>query len=394
MNATNVTIPIDELIAIVRGHRVGVLTNGAVWLGEGGDDLAGVVKAACRKAVLLYGEHGIRGDEGAAQPKPSTHDEYTGCPTRSLYEYRTSVLSAEAVADLDLLVVGVPDIGCRHYSYKRTMCHLMQSAAAAGKSVVVVDLPNPVRGDIVEGNYPDASFYDLFEGVTEYLWFAAPVAYRHGMTIGELALMARDHLSLDLDLQIIRMQGWRRDMWWDDTGRPYIAMDPSIYSVETTIGFLCTGLLQGTTVSWGIGSADPFRVVGAPWIEDDRLLGALRERDLPGVTWTRAYFVPRWHEGALWSRFCGESCNGVRLHFTDRNAVCTAEVQLSLMVELCRLYPDRFDFDMENHRFDCRLEDQQWARRLKSGEGVDTILAEWKDMSRQFEEIRRDYLLY
>jgi uncharacterized protein YbbC (DUF1343 family) len=251
-----------------------------------------------------------------------------------------------------------------------------------------------VRGDIVEGNLPDPEYYAKWDLRTPYRWYAAPIAYRHGMTMGELALMARDHLKLDLDLCIIRMDGWRRDMWWDDTGWPYIPMDPSIYSVETTLAFLCTGLLQGTTVSWGIGTADPFRVVGAPWIMDDRLLHALRARNLTGVTWSRAHFVPRWHEGLLWGRFADERCNGVRLHFTDRNAVCTAEVQLSLIVDLCRLYPEAFDFDMENDRFNCRLEDQQWARRFKAGEGVDSILAEWRAMSKTFEAIRRPYLLY
>lgn len=389
-----VKVPIGDIVEIVRGRKVGALTNATVWIEEVGDDLAGVIKGSARETLLLYGEHGIRGDEGACKPLDSTHDEYTDCETRSLYEYRSNVLSTNALADLDVLVVGLHDTGIRHYSYKRTMCHLMQSAAALGTPVVVVDLPNPVRGDIVEGNCPAPGFYELLEGRTDYCWFAAPIAYRHGMTIGELALMARDHLKLDLDLRIIKMEGWRRDMWWDDTGWPYIPMDPSIYTVETTLGFLCTGLFQGTTVSWGIGTADPFRVIGAPWIKDDRLLHALRDRNLAGVTWTRAHFIPRWHEGELWSRFADTPCNGVRLHFTNRDSVCTAEVQLSLFVELCRLYPDELDFDMKDHRFDCRLEDQQWARRLKAGEGVDSILAEWQAMSRKFEEIRRPYLLY
>ena len=192
----------------------------------------------------------------------------------------------------------------------------------------------------------------------------------------------------------MKMKGWRRDMWWEDTGWPYIPLDPSIYSPHTTRAFLCTGLLQGTTISWGIGTADPFSTVGAPWITDDRLLKALRAHNLAGVTWTRAHFIPRWHEGELWSRFADQPCNGVRLHFTDPDQVRTAEVQLSIIAELCHLYPQEFDFDMEQHRFDCRLEDQQWSRRFKAGEGADSILAEWKAMSKKFEETRQPYLLY
>lgn len=393
MNRGRVRVPVEEVAEAVRGRKVGVLTNATVWIEEGGEDLADVVKRACRDAVLLYGEHGIRGDEGAGAPKPETYDQYTRCETRSLYEYGETH-RVEAISDLDLIVVGLHDIGCRHYSYKRTMCYLLELAARARKPVVVVDMPNPVRGDLVEGNLPDPGFYTNKDRGTKYAWFAAPITYRHGMTMGELALMARDFLGLDVDMRTVKMEGWQRSMWWDDTGWPYVPMDPSIYTVDTTLAFLCTGLLQGTTISWGIGTADPFRVIGAPWIRDDRLLAALRERNLAGVTWTRAHFTPRWQEGVLWSRFYNEQCNGVRLHVTDRNALCTAQVQLTLMVELCRLYPEDLDFVMENSQFDIRLEDEQWSRRLKGGEGVDTILREWQQASREFEKRRTPHLLY
>ena len=399
MSQFKVEVPIDKIIEAVQGRKVGVLTNATVWLEQAGDDVAGVIRGSARETVLLCGEHGTRGDGGTGKPKPGARDEYTGCETRSLYEYYSGRRSADSIADLDILIVGLHDIGCRHYTYKATMGRLMQSAAELGKPVVVADMPNPVRGDIVEGNYPLPDYYkdlEFAKGVTDYIWSPAPIAYRHGMTIGEMALMSRDSLGLDLDLRVIKLEGWRRDMWWDDTGWPYVPMDPSIYNTETTLGFLCTGLFQGTTAAWGIGTANPFCVVGAPWIKDDRLLRALRERHLAGVTWTRAHFVPRWREpqSRLWSMFAGQPCNGVRMHFTNRDIVCTAEVQLSLLVDLCRLYPENFDFEMEGHEFDRRLEDPQWSRRLKAGEGVDPILAEWKAMSKKFEEIREPYLLY
>jgi len=396
----NVTLPIDDIVGVVRGAKVGLLTNGTFWLEQVGDDLTGVVRRACRELVVLYGERGPRGHEGAGTPSGQTHDPYLGCETRSLYVYGPE-LYVRTVADLDLLIIGMPDIGCRHYSYKRTMCYLMEVAAQLGLPVVVVDFPIPVGGHVVEGNLPDPDYYrKQRDEIKTYLWFAAPLTYRYGMTMGELALMAKDHLNLDLDLRVIKLQGWRRDMWWQDTGWPYVPLDPSIYTADTTIGFLCTGLFQGTNMSWGIGAARPFHVIGAPWIEDDRLLRALRKHDLPGVTWTRAHFVPRWTgEDKLWGRYAGELCNGVRLHVTDRDALRTAQVQLTLLVELFRLYPDKFgfvsyDFAEDLSGMDCRLEDEQWARRLKAGEGVDTILAEWEDMSRQFGEIRKDYLLY
>lgn len=402
MAKAEVAVPIAEIAKLVQERKAGAMTNGSVWLENAGDTLAGVVKAAAGETVLLYAEHGIRGDEGACAPPPSAYDEYMKCETRCLHQYTSEGLSAEMVDDCDVLVIGLHDIGCRHYTYKATMCHVMEVAARAEKPLVVVDLPNPVRGDIVEGNYPALEFYEKISGGSiGYVWFGAPITYRHGMTMGELALMAKDHLKLEIDLQIIKMEGWRRDMWWEDTGWPYVPFDPSIYSPATTHSFLCSGLLQGTTVAWGIGTADPFSVAGAPWIKDDRLLKGLRERELAGVTWSRAHFTPRWHEGTFWGRFAGEPCNGVRLHITDRNAVCTSAVQLTLITELIRLYPDEFEilaateqYPVGINWFDLRLEDQQWSRRLQAGEGVDSILAEWKAMSKKFEEIRQPYLLY
>jgi uncharacterized protein YbbC (DUF1343 family) len=389
----------DDIQKVIRGRKAGVLTNGSFWLEDAGDSLAGVVKGAASETVLLYGEHGGRGDEGPDAPHPGPRDAYTGCEIRSVYEYeRGAEHRTDAIADRDVLLVGLHDIGCRHYSYKRTMCYLMEIAARAGKPVVVVDAPNPVGGDQVEGNLPDPDFYAESEigKITPYCWFAAPITYRHGMTMGELALMAKAHLKLDLDLRVIKMEGWRREMQWEDAGWPYVPFDPSINSPETTRAFLCTGLFQGTSVAWGIGTADSFRVIGAPWIKDDRLLRALQRRNLSGVTWTRAFFIPRWPEpgpsGLLWRRFFNEPCNGVRLHFTG-GPVRTAEVQLSLLVEMCRLYPEEFTFAEHDH-FDCRLEDKQWRARLKAGEGVDSMLAEWQDMSKRFEEMRRPYLLY
>ncbi len=389
-----VLVPIDEIVAAVKGRKAGVLTNATVWLEQIGDDVAGLVKRHAKKTVLLTAEHGIRGDGGAGKPQPCTYDAYSGCEIRgSLYDnidYRPS----DIIADLDVLVVGMYDIGSRHYTYKTAMCHLMETAAKAGKPVVVIDLPNPVRGDRVEGNYPVPDFYTKHFTACKYIWCGAPITYRHGMTIGELALMSKAHLKLDLDLRVLKMQGWRRNMWWDDTGWPYLPFDPSIFTPETTLGFLCTGLLQGANVSWGIGTADPFRVIGAPWINDDRLLGALRQRKLAGVTWTRALFMPRWREpkSCMWNTYSYRPCNGVRIHFTDRNAVRTAEVQLSLLVELCRLYPKKFK--MKREEFDNRLEDPHLVKRLKAGEGVETILAQWKADNKKFEQIRKDYLLY
>lgn len=407
-----VTVPVDEIISAVAGRNVGIVSNATFWLPEAGNDLAGVIGEAARNVVLLYGEHGFRADGGAGVAPAATgiHESYARRESRDLYSLFTDGTEPGAglLTDLDQVVVGLPDVGCRHYSYKTVMCVVMQSAAASGKPVVVVDFPNPVGGRVVEGNLPDPAYIHHFQDVVRatrgweyrpgYVWCAAPMVYRHGMTMGELALWARDSLELDLDLTVIRLDGWRRDMWWDQTGRPWIPTDPSIHTPDTALDFLCTGLFQGTSVAWGIGTGEPFRVLGAPWIEDNRLLEAIRAKDLPGVEWSRAFFIPRWRDEAeggppTWGKYAGRECNGIRLHVTDRAAVQTAEVQLSLFEEFLRLYPEQFTF-ADEARFDCRLEDLQWTRRLQQGEGVRTILPEWREMSRQYERMRSEYLLY
>jgi uncharacterized protein YbbC (DUF1343 family) len=387
----------------VSGRNVGVLTNGLVWLEDAGDDLAGVIRRSCRKEVLLYAEHGYRGDGGPGEDNPTSgaHESYSSFETRCLYG-RNLKNRKELIEDLDLVVLGLPaDVGVRHDSFKRTTCHLMELAAECGKPAVLVDFPNPIRGDIVEGNLPDPAYPArcLSKWNMPYMWHPAPVTLRHGMTNGELALMAKAHLKLNLELEVIQMEGWRRDMWWDETGLPYIPPDPSIYNLDVNLGHVATGLFQGTPLSWGIGTAEPYCVLGAPWISDDRVLRAMRDHNLPGVTWSRAFFIPRWNipgdQWVLWRRFACEPCNGIRIHFPDRDALRIAPVQLTLLVEFLRAYPGQFDL-IENDAdwFDRRLEDPQWRRRLKAGEGVESILPEWEAMARKFEQMRRPYLLY
>ena len=397
-----VRIPFEKIEQAVRARKVGVLTNGTVWLDEAGDDLAGIIGRTCRKEVLLFAEHGYRGDGGPGS-KISTigrHNSYENYEARCLYGRGPQALK-DLIDDLDMVVLGLPpDAGIRHDSFKRTTCHLMELASASHKPAVIVDFPNPVRGDIVEGNMPDPTYAQrsMTKWNMPYVWHPGPITLRHGLTNAELALMAKDCLKLDLDLDVIKVQGWRRDMWQDQTSLPYIVSEPTLATFTSHLGHITTGLFQGTPLSWGLGTAEPYCVLGAPWIDDDRLLNAVREHTLAGVTFSRAFFIPRWNEqgrsGVLWRRFYDQPCNGIRIHFMDRDALRIAHVQLVLLYEFLRLYPEEFDLDNDNDSFDKRLEDLQWSRRLKQAEGVDTILAEWREMSKKFSQIRKKYLLY
>jgi uncharacterized protein YbbC (DUF1343 family) len=397
-----VYIRIKDIIQSVEDCNVGVLTNGNFWLEEAGDDLTGIVKGACRKLVVLYGEHGPRGFESGGLPSNQTFDHYLNCEVRNVSTHFFEDFDSSLIADLDLVIVGMTDIGCRHYTYKRTMCSIMEAASELKKRIVVVDFPNPVGGLLVEGNVSDFGYWN--QQPRKYRsspYFCAPIPYRHGMTIGELALLFKEYLQLDLDLEVIKLEGWKRNMYFEDTGYPYIPLDPSIHTMGTTIAYLCTGLFQGTSVSWGIGSGEPYHVIGAPWIDDDRFLDVMREHNIPGVTWSRAHFVPKWSkERGSWKRYAGELCNGVRLHITDTSLLRTARVQLTLMVELLRIYPTDFNFcvgDCLKEDFsgmNNRLDGEEYTDRLKKGEGVDTILCEWEEQSKEFEMKRKPFILY
>src|SRR3982751_245658 len=302
-----VEVLLDEKIGVIRGQRVGLVCNQASVLPDFSHvaDVFGGHEEF--ELTTLFGpQHGIRGDvQYNMIETPHAVDKRTGKMVYSLYS-ETREPTEEMLRDLDTIVVDLQDVGCRIYTFIYTMANCMRSAKKFGKRVVVCDRPNPIKGNAVEGNITEHDFKS-FVGQFE-------LPTRHGMTIGELAKMFNEHFGIGCDLEVVKMTGWSRDMWGDETGLPWVLPSPNIPDVDTCVVFPATVHIEGTELSEGRGTTLPFLLNGAPFIDAYAWAEELDKFDFPGVAFRPAYFRPWFAE------FSGETCGGVQLHVTDREA--------------------------------------------------------------------------
>ncbi len=280
------------------------------------------------RLVALFGpEHGIAAEAQDLVEVGHSRDRETGLAVFSLYG-ATRAPTPRMLADLDAMVFDVQDVGSRYYTFIYTMLQVMEACARAGRRMVVLDRPNPLGGRVVDGNVLDPRFRS-FVGMH-------PLAVRHGMTVGELALMFREELSLDLDLRVVRMRGWRREMHYEDTGLPWVLPSPNMPTVDTAFVYPGGCLVEGTNLSEGRGTTRPFELVGAPWLDGKALARALEGERLEGVVFRPASFTPAFQKHA------GRSCHGVQVHVTDRRRFCAFLTYLLLIHHARRQDPRRF----------------------------------------------------
>ncbi|MFW5743906.1 MAG: exo-beta-N-acetylmuramidase NamZ domain-containing protein [Spirochaetota bacterium] len=286
--------------AILCGRRVGLLTNAAA---TDSTLVPSVDRVAARYGVrLLFGpEHGVRGDLDAGEAVESGVDEATGVPVRSLYGEQRAP-SPEDLAGIDALVVDLPDVGSRYYTYLSTLAHTMRACADAGVPVVVLDRPNPLGGAVVEGGVPRPEFAS-FVGVH-------PVPVRHGLTIAEYARLVNE-LQPACDLHWAPLAGWRRSWHHRELGLPWVMPSPNIPTAETALAYVGTCLFEGTNVSEGRGTAKPFLLFGAPWLVPKRVLAAVDRRRLTGGALRDTVFRP------FASKYAHEVCRGFELHVVE-----------------------------------------------------------------------------
>jgi uncharacterized protein YbbC (DUF1343 family) len=298
---------LEELLARpgdLRGARLGLVAHAA----SVSSDLLHATRLllgsrALRLRALFGPEHGVRGDAQDLIEVGDSRDPETGLPVFSLYG-ETRIPTAGMLKGLDALVVDLQDVGARYYTFIYTLLLAMEACAAHGVRVVVLDRPNPLGGAALDGNVLDPGFRS-FVGLH-------PLAVRHGMTIGELALMFRWELGLDVDLRVVRMRGYRRRMSFEDTGLPWVMPSPNMPGVETAWVYPGGCLIEGTNLSEGRGTTRPFELVGAPWLDAARLALDLEREGLPGVAFRPCHFTPTFQKHA------GRPCAGVQVHVTDR----------------------------------------------------------------------------
>ena len=368
---------------LIDGKRVGLVTSASAVT----SDVTPAVDAlsdACTLVALFGPEHGLGADAADGAEVASAVDARTGLPVYSLYG-ETKGPTAAMLDGVEVLVFDIQDVGVRFYTYIWTMSYVLEAAAAYDIPLIVLDRPNPIGGLIREGPLLEPGYASF---VGRYL---LPV--RHGLTVGELARLFNAERALGADLTVVETTGWRRSMWFDETGLPWVPPSPAMPKLETATVYPGTCLLEGTNVSAGRGTATPFESIGAPWIEGHRLASALNGLSLPGVRFRPATFC------SSAQKYKGQTCEGVALHVTDREVFRPLRAGLHVVSAIQRLWPDAFrwletSWEGRPPHFDLLI-GNGWVRQsLDQACPVDEIVARWQGASGSFDALWSKYALY
>ena len=368
---------LQEKTHLIKGRAIGLITN-ATGVDEELQDNVSLFAADSRfNLTALFGpEHGLWGALQDALPVSFAIDARTKIPVYSLYGENRKPTS-EMLEDIDVLIFDIQDVGARFYTFISTMILAMESAAQCGVAFIVLDRPNPINGIVVEGNVLDPKF-SSFVGK-----YQLPV--RHGLTVGELACLFKAELNLDLELEVVRMQGWRRDMWYDDTGLHWVLPSPNMPTLTTAALYPGMCFIEGTNISEGRGTTKPFELLGAPWIDAPQFASELNRVKLPGVKFRPAFFTP------TFAKYKGELCPGVQAHLLDRNLLKPVETGLRIIQKTKVLYPTDFHW---RSSFDRLAGSDQTRLKLSAGMDVTELVNSWETELSAFKEKRLRYLIY
>ena len=375
-----IEVLLSDSLDLVRGRRVGLITN------HTGRDRAGVPSIDLLadhpevELVALYSpEHGIRGSAEAGVRVSDSVDGRTGLPIHSLYGDTRSPTD-EMLEGIEVLLFDIQDVGARYYTYLSTMALAMEAAGARGIPFVVLDRPNPIGGDPVQGNVLDPE-YSTFVGLY-------PIPMRHGLTAGEFARMAVGEFGVRVELSVAVADGWRRTMPFGDTGIPWVAPSPNMPSVESALHYPGTCLFEGTPISVGRGTDRAFQQVGAPWLDSGRLVARLQALDVPGVRFVPVSFAP---ENPGDGKFAGSEVAGVRLE-TDGPAYDPTLAALALLVEIKAMSGDRWSWRAGH--FDRLAGTDALRNALDAGVSYRELAQGWGDGLVEYVGRRAAYLLY
>jgi uncharacterized protein YbbC (DUF1343 family) len=356
------------------GMRVGLVTNHTGRNRTGRQTIDVLHKAQGVRLVALFApEHGIRGlvDEKVSDEK----DEKTGLPIYSLYG-ETRRPKPEQLKDLDALVFDIQDIGTRFYTYISTLGYVMEEAARLRLPVFVLDRPNPIGGVEVEGPVADA------DKLSFIAYHRIPV--QHGMTIGELARLFNEERKIGCDLRVIKMDKWRRGMWLDATNLTWVNPSPNMRSLGQATLYPGVGLLEMTNLSVGRGTDTPFEIIGAPWLDGQRLASYLNNRKIAGVRFVPVRFTPKS------SVFKNEECGGVNLIVTDRARLHPVQMGLEIAIALRKLYPAEWKVE-DYARLLVNSETHAAVKRMDEPEAIMRL---WADELSEFRRARSRAILY
>jgi len=356
------------------GLRVGLITNHSGVDSAGRRNIDLFYKAPGVKLVAIFSpEHGMSGKgEGKVS---STKEPFTGLPVYSLYGDIVRP-TKKMLSGLDTLVFDIQDVGVRFYTYITTMGYAMEAAAENGIPFYVLDRPNPITGSLVQGPVMDQEL----KSFTGYF----PMPIRHGMTVGELAKMFNAENRINAKLHVVKMNGYKRTDWYDETSLRWVNPSPNLRTLTQATLYPGVAMVEGANVSVGRGTAKPFEILGSPWIKAKEFAKYLMNREINGVTFLPADFIPRS------SRFKNEVCHGVQIVLTDRQTLDSAALGVEIISALYQLYPQDFQIDKT-----LPLVGAQWVlQAIKDGKAPNFIVGNWEESLDQFLKLRSKYLLY
>ena len=383
MVRTGLEVLLRDGCRALRGARVGLVSHAAAVMPDYTRSVDALRAALGERVVALFGmEHGLAGSGADAMPVGHRRDARTGLQVYSLFGDEREP-STELLAGVDVLVYDVQDVGARFYTFITTLFYLLRAAGRFGLPVIVLDRPNPIGGDKVEG---------LIAEEAHLSWYAAaPIPVRHGMTAGELAQHFNCEHNLGAQLIVIPMEGWQRAMWQDQTGLPWVPTSPAMPHLSTATVYPGACLLEGVNVSAGRGTGLPFEQFGAPWTDPEVLCDALNDLELAGVHFRPTSFEPAQRFDPRWQGGRSELCFGAQIHVTDRDALAPVRMGLHLVAALCRLFPGRCEWQPH---FDVLMGSSSPRERLDAGEDPEQVCRDWEEDESEFRYRRRQYLLY
>lgn len=371
---------IDKYSHLFEGKRLGLVT-GPTGLNKYLESTIDILNKRFDLKVLYSPEHGVRGNLQAGAHVDTYVDEGTGITVYSLYGDNRKP-TPEMLKDIDVLVMDMQDIGSRYYTYLYTMSYCMKACAENKKTFVYLDRINPIGGMKVEGGILDTK-YASFVGMY-------PITARYGLTAGELAMFFNKEFGIGCELVVVKIDGWKRDMYLTDTDLLWVNPSPNITSMDTAILYNGTCLFEGTNISEGRGTTKPFEMIGAPWLDPFRLADKMNSMVLQGVIFRPVYFDP------AFSKHIGQQCRGVQVHITDYKAVKPLEVGIRLLYEIMDSDRSKFEWLSPN-----REKGSYFIDLLTGGEDVrlrlyetDGLIEKWRGESRRFKACKEQYHLY
>jgi uncharacterized protein YbbC (DUF1343 family) len=391
-----ITILISDSLQLIRGKRIGLLTNQTGINEKGVSDIDLLREKKARDAAvnlvqLFSPEHGLRGTEDRTNIA-SGIDAKSGLPVFSLYGQQTTAPPDSLLNKLDALVFDLQDIGTRTWTYVGAMVYSMRASARLHKPFIVLDRPNPITGYIIEGPVLDSSLANANDptpgrpGLAYALW---PVPLRHGMTMGELALYFNDVLKIHADLHVVPAVGWRRDVWYDLTGLPWVKPSPNMPDIHSALLYPGLVAFEATNLSVGRGTPEAFQRIGAPWLNAAATVAMLRDREIPGVRFFNESFTP---VNASDGKYSGQTIPGIKIVVINRSALQAARVGAALLWAIHKTAGTRLT--IENRAFDLRFGSPAVREALLRGDDPDVLIDREYKSAYAFREATRQYLIY